>query len=215
MRRISMVIVLLLSMIGILAACSGGDTKKPTSDNNNGAAEENTSGKTDSEKEDGSEDGDDLSSILETIEDAEDQLNLGLGETGSFVTTLGTYDMTVTSAEQTDYEYEGIESELDCWVILDITIKNTSDQPLNAEDVMSSMELTETEEGSGYMDAAGAFESVTEFEGDIEPGKEQSAQFIAYAYDSDTYYFRKSSGNVAAGSSNQVMWEISTSEMKQ
>ena len=98
-------------MIGILAACSGGDTKKPTSDNNNGAAEENTSGNTDSEKEDDSEDGDDLSSILETIEDAEDQLNLGLGETGSFVTTLGTYDMTVTSAEQTDYEYEGIESE--------------------------------------------------------------------------------------------------------
>ena len=80
---------------------------------------------------------------------------------------------------------------------------------------MSSMELTEDEEGSGYMDSSGAFESVEAFEGDIAPGEEQSAQFIAYAYDEDTYYFRKSSGNIAGGSSNQVSWKINQSDMEQ
>src|SRR5699024_3992619 len=113
--------------------------------------------------------------LLKSIEEADDQLDLSLGDTGSFVTTLGTYDMTVTSAESKGYEFEGIESELDDWILLDITIKNTSDKLLIAEDLMDPMELTEDLEGSGYMASSGAFEGVEEFEGEIEPGEELSA----------------------------------------
>ena len=216
MKRTLITTLLILAMTWTLAACNNDNNNAP---NNNVNENENNQTTNNTENapsnEDGAENEDDLSSLLESIEEAEDQLDLSLGDTGSFVTTLGTYDMTVTSAELKEYEFEGIESELDLWILLDVTIKNTSDEPLNAEDLMSSMELTEDEEGSGYMDSSGAFESVEAFEGDIAPGEEQSAQFIAYAYDEDTYYFRKSSGNIAGGSSNQVSWKINQSDMEQ
>lgn len=212
MRRTLITSLLILAMTWTLAACNN-DAPNNVNENENNQTTNNTENAP--SNEDGAENEDDLSSLLESIEEAEDQLDLSLGDTGSFVTTLGTYDMTVTSAELKEYEFEGIESELDLWILLDVTIKNTSDEPLNAEDLMSSMELTEDEEGSGYMDSSGAFESVEAFEGDIAPGEEQSAQFIAYAYDEDTYYFRKSSGNIAGGSSNQVSWKINQSDMEQ
>ena len=200
MRRTLITSLLILAMTWTLAACNN-DAPNNVNENENNQTTNNTENAP--SNEDGAENEDDLSSLLESIEEAEDQLDLSLGDTGSFVTTLGTYDMTVTSAELKEYEFEGIESELDLWILLDVTIKNTSDEPLNAEDLMSSMELTEDEEGSGYMDSSGAFESVEAFEGDIAPGEEQSAQFIAYAYDEDTYYFRKSSGNIAGGSRSE------------
>ena len=212
MRRTLITSLLILAMTWTLAACNN-DAPNNVNKNENNQTTNNTENAP--SNEDRAENEDDLSSLLESIEEAEDQLDLSLGDTGSFVTTLGTYDMTVTSAELKEYEFEGIESELDLWILLDVTIKNTSDEPLNAEDLMSSMELTEDEEGSGYMDSSGAFESVEAFEGDIAPGEEQSAQFIAYAYDEDTYYFRKSSGNIAGGSSNQVSWKINQSDMEQ
>jgi len=211
MKRISITAILILSIIWILGACSDKNVSngEVATDNHSSENSETVSSEEDSPEED-----DDLASLLKSIEEAEDQLDLSLGDTGSFVTTLGTYDMTVTSAELMGYEFEGIESEIEEWVLLDVTIKNTSDEPLNAEDLIESMELTEMEEGSGYMDSAGAFDSVEEFEGEIEPGEEQSAQFIAYAYESDIYYFRKSPGNVAGGSSNQVIWNINIDDMK-
>ena len=212
MRRTLITSLLILAMTWTLAACNN-DAPNNVNKNENNQTTNNTENAP--SNEDRAENEDDLSSLLESIEEAEDQLDLSLGDTGSFVTTLGTYDMTVTSAALKEYEFEGIESELDLWILLDVTIKNTSDEPLNAEDLMSSMELTEDEEGSGYMDSSGAFESVQAFEGDIAPGEEQSAQFIAYAYDEDTYYFRKSSGNIAGGSSNQVSWKINQSDMEQ
>jgi len=209
--------ILTLALLLIVGACGDNNIPKDEKPANDG---DTTNQQTENEenngtKQDTSDSDDDLSSLLDAIEEADDQLNLSLGETGSFVTTLGTYDMTVTSAEIKGYEFDGNESELDTWVLLDVTIKNTSEEPLVAEDLMESMELTEDEEGSGYMDASGAFDSVQEFQGEIAPGQEQSAQFIAYAYESDTYYFRKSSGNVAGGSSNQVMWKITENDMKQ
>lgn len=207
MKRTLIISMLILAIIWMLGACNGTETPNEgdaKSDNSTENTEDNSS----------NSEADDELTTLKSIEEADDQLDLSLGDTGSFVTTLGTYDMTVTSAESKGYEFEGIESEIDDWILLDITIKNTSDEPLNAEDLMSSMELTGNLEGSGYMDSSGAFESVEAFDGEIDPGEEQSAQFIAYAYESDKYYFRKSSGNVAGGSSNQVIWNIDVSDMK-
>ena len=214
MKRTSITIMLALTIIWALVACSDKNESNEDAANNEDSVEneESESAESDSVEED--EEDDDLTTLLETIEDADDQLDLSLGDTGSFVTTLGTYDMTVTSAESKGYEFEGIESELDDWILLDVTIKNTSDEPLDAEDLISSMELTEDLDGSGYSDSAGAFDEAEEFEGEIEPGEEKSAQFVAYAYESDTYYFRKNSGNIAGGSSNQLIWNINTSDME-
>src|SRR5699024_10609562 len=111
------------------------------------------------------------------------------------------------------YELEDIESQLDDWILLDVTIKNTSDKRLNAEDIMGAMEVTDNLEGSGSIGAVGAFDGVKDFQGEIEPGEEQSAQFITEVFEADKYYFRKVSWNVSGGRSNQVIWIINSKSL--
>ena len=96
MRRTLITSLLILAMTWTLAACNN-DAPNNVNKNENNQTTNNTENAP--SNEDGAENEDDLSSLLESIEEAEDQLDLSLGDTGSFVTTLGTYDMTVTSAE--------------------------------------------------------------------------------------------------------------------
>src|SRR5699024_4036050 len=136
----------------------------------------------------------------------EDQLDLKLGDTGTFETTLGTYEMTLDDAELIGNELDGVKTMLDELILLDITVKNIGDTTLNIEDAIESMHISDSKDGSGFYDGAEDFESVEKFTGELEPGEEKSGQFISDVSRSDQYFFRKDSGNITAGSSNQVMW---------
>ncbi|WP_330948631.1 DUF4352 domain-containing protein [Virgibacillus sp. MG-45] len=144
----------------------------------------------------------------------EDQLDLVIGDTGTFDTTIGTYEMTIESAKLVGPEFEGIESQIDNFILVDLTIKNMSDDSLNLEDVMMSIQVTEDLDESGSHDSSHVFDSVNTFLGSINPGEEAKGQFIAEVYNSETYYFREDPGNVAAGGSNQVIWNIPAEEVK-
>ncbi|MBB5147066.1 hypothetical protein HNQ35_002283 [Cerasibacillus quisquiliarum] len=214
MKRLTLILTALLISTFMLVACSDDKDEVKESDNNV-VNEENNDGKDneDAEKDDDSKDNDDSGKSTSEIT-TEDQLDLKLGDTGKFDTTLGTYEMTVTSAKIIDSELDGNEPYNYGFILLDITIKNTSNHDLDAEDLMVSMEVTDNLDGSGHIDSSGAFESVQELEGTIKPGEELSGQFITDIYDSDEYYFRKKEGNVAGGSSNQVIWTIPADEAK-
>src|SRR5699024_1487808 len=143
MKRTSITIMLALTIIWALVACSDKNESNEDDTNNEDSVEneESESAERDSDEED--EDDDDLTTLLQTSEDADDQIVVSLGATCSLVTTLWTYDMTVTSAESKGYEFAGIGAELEDWILLDVTIKNTTADPLDPEDLVSSMELTE------------------------------------------------------------------------
>lgn len=211
MRKNIVNFMIIFVCISVLVACSDKDRlNNESSNNNNPVVNHNTN----TLEENTQEENDELTVLLQSIENAEDQLDLSIGDTGSFVTTIGMYDMTVISAELKGYEFKGIESQLDDWILLDITIKNTGDKPLNVEDVIDTMDMVDDLDSSGSMNASGAFDEINDFSGDINPGEEQTAQFIAEVFKADMYYFRKSSGNVAGGSSNQVIWNINLSDME-
>ncbi|TQS74629.1 hypothetical protein DX933_11885 [Ornithinibacillus gellani] len=219
MKKLLTIFAVLILSIGTLAACSDKDKEN----NDEGKSEEQSGESNDTNQDNEDANADDENEEAENADDeeskpgeidGEDQLDLVLGDTGHFDTTLGTYDMTVSAAELKGYDFEGIESQLDDWILLDVTIKNTSDKALNAEDVIGAMEVTDNLEGSGSIGAVGAFDAVKDFEGEIEPGEEQSAQFITEVFEADAYYFRKVSGNVAGGSSNQVIWNIKSEDLK-
>ncbi|WP_042148756.1 hypothetical protein [Paucisalibacillus sp. EB02] len=141
----------------------------------------------------------------------DDQLDLGIGDTGTFDTTLGTYDVTLVSAKLED-EINGEESDLDRFIILDFIVKNTSEETQNVEDIIYSLEVTENLEGSGFSDGSEFFDGFEKLSGKLEPNEEMEGKFITFVYDAEEYYFRKNPGNVAAGSSNQVIWTIKASE---
>ena len=150
-----------------------------------------------------------------TKEEIEDQVNLNIGDTGTFQTTLGTYDMTLDAAEIVGTELDGEESLFDELIFLDITIKNIGDDAFLIEEVMHDMVITDDIENSGASNGAEMFENIEIFEGELQPGEEKSGQFIGDIYSGDEYYFMKSTGNVAAGTSNQVLWTIQDSEARQ
>jgi hypothetical protein len=120
--------------------------------------------------------------------------------------------MTVDLANLVDTEIDDVLPKFDFFIVLDLTIKNTSDQALSLDDLIVSMEATEDLDMSGYSDIAGGFDSIEMITGTIEPGESVSGQFITEAYASEEYYFRKDPGNVTGGSSNQVIWTIKANE---
>lgn len=93
-------------------------------------------------------------------------------------------------------------------IVLDVRVKNIGDEVILAEEVMHDMEITIDLETSGSSNGAEEFDSIDVFEGETQPGEEKTGQFIGDIYTGDEYYFGKAEDNVAAGTSNQVMWTI-------
>lgn len=190
---------ILFVVLLVLGACSN-DTSKEKVEN------------TENEAESISPDEEDVNDSME--EEGQDQLDLLVGDTGTFVTTLGTYEMTLNDAALKGKEFEGVKSTRDDIILLDITIKNTEDDTLDLEDLIYSMEIADDLEGAGSGDNAEGFDTVDAFKGEIEPGEEKSAQFLTTVNTADEYFFRKDSGIVATKGSNQVIWTIKTEEIK-
>lgn len=206
MKNNMWITAIILLCILMLGACSNDEDVATDVDNN-----EEESNDLEGNEPDESENESDNETDDEEKPEVEDQLDLVLGDTGTFDTTLGTYEMTVEHAELSE-EVEEEKSTRDGFILLDITIKNTSDHPLDAEDLIYSMEVTNNLDHSGSTDHADGFDTVEEFNGELEPGDEQSAQFLTIVDDSDEYFFRKTVGNIGGGSSNQVVWTIQADE---
>src|SRR5690625_287183 len=217
MKKTTITMVMLLFTSILLIACSDKgdspkDNKQDIDDERIDLGDNNTNELEDPELD---EKGDDSSSdssagLFEITED--DQIDLKMGDTAIVQTSIGTYELTVDDAEIVGAELDGVSTELEQLIILDLTFKNVDDRTLNAEDLMSSLGITDILEGSNNHNSAEAYESIDDFEGELEPGEERKTQFIADVYTAEEYYFRQNPGVVAAGTSNDVMWTITAEE---
>lgn len=221
MRKIILLITTLLLTAFVLGACNTEDsTESENSEAETGKSNESTDSAENSEEDTtnenetdevdkSNEDAGSNNGIFEVTE--EEQLDLKIGDTGTVQTSIGTYELTVDSAKIVT-ELDGEESMLEELIILDLTFKNTDDKAIVAEDIMSMMGITDNFDGSNNHNSAEGFPSIEEFSGELAPGEERQTQFIADIYEADKYYFRQDQGNVAAGTSNQVMWTITAEE---
>lgn len=142
-----------------------------------------------------------------------DQLDLKMGDTGKFETTIATYEITLNGAELLN-EFDGREPELDSFMLLDLTVKNTSDTTKDVYELVNLLEVTDFLEGSGFSDLSDFFTSIDKFEGEIEPNEEISGQIITHAEDSEQYFVVTSPGVVATGATNDVIWTFTAEETK-
>lgn len=205
-------LVSIVSMICIvLVACGGTNTEEKNEANTETNTEENVQNSTEN-NDDANENKNDSENKREgTIED---QLDLSIGDTGTFDTTLGQYEVTLDKAELIEGELEGEKSTRDGYMLLDVTVKNITDETLDVEDLMYSMEVTDDLDYTGSQDHSDVYDTVEGFVGDIEPGEELSAQFLTIVDDSEEYFFRKAVGNIGGESSNQVVWSFDVAEAK-
>lgn len=224
MKKTLWLISILFISAMLLGAC-GDDKKKNENENNapdvnlneeqnKGNEEENNSVSNEENNIGNNETNENTNSEKPSKGDTGDQLDLKIGDTGTFDTVLGKYDMTLNSAELVDGEIEGEKSTRDGFIILELTIKNVGEAPVDLEDIIVSMEVASNLDHSGSTDHAAGFDTLKEFDGELAPGEEESAQFMTIVDDTENYYFRKLVGNIASGSSNQVIWTFSADEAK-
>ena len=231
MKKLLLLMMTGLLAITVLAAC-GDDDDTAVNENDNTETDVTEEGETQNENGDNETDTDDESndSSEETNnEDAsesessdgglfevteEPQMDLGVGDTGLVQTSIGKYELTLDAAEIVGTELDGEESLLDELMVLELTFKNIDDKPLIAEDLMFNLGLTSSLEGSNTSNNAEFFESIAVFEGEIAPGEEKQAQFIADVKTSEEYYFRPNPGVVANSTHNDLLWTITDEEAR-
>lgn len=216
MRKILFLMSTLLLALFVLTACSN-DKDSSVDENNKEEVEKETETNSDNSNEEStaeetSESDSSGSGMFEVTEDP--QMDLGVGDTGLVQTSIGTYELTLDSAEIVGTELDGEESLLDELIVLDLTFKNLDDKPIIAEDIMYNLGTASDLEHTNNDNSANFFESIENFEGEIAPGDEVKTQFISDIYTAEEYYFRPNLGTVAAGTSNDLLWTITDAEAR-
>ncbi|MFD1171479.1 hypothetical protein [Oceanobacillus picturae] len=210
-------VLLIVVITIILGACGSEEDTKPNEDEQNlnetieGEQKDNEEGEDNGTSSTDDEEDTDRSVGFETS--TEDQLDLKIGDKGKFDTDLTTFEITLNSAEIID-EVDDISSQLDSFIILDITLKNTGEETYTAQDLLYGLEVTAYLDSTGYQDYSEDFESVKGLEGDVSPGEELSGEFITEIPNAEEYFFHLRSGITGTGASNEVVWTIPAEEAK-
>jgi hypothetical protein len=220
MRKIFILVTLLFLTAFVLGACNNEDSveeESPAADpadatETTNLEEENN--ETNDNEESRAENEDPSSSDSSSSEKTEEgQSNLTIGDSATVQTAIGSFELTVDSAEIVGRELDGEEAMLDELIVLDLTFKNIDDEVLDAGDTLSGFEIADNPDGSGSSNFASGFESIEEFTGEIQPGEERTAQFISNIHTSDEYYFRQRISWVETGS-DQIIWTIADEEAR-
>ncbi|MEK3887596.1 DUF4352 domain-containing protein [Bacillus sp. FSL K6-3431] len=222
MKRILIMLGTLLLSITIFAACSSNSNEKendePIKENNTGegTGEANQSKDVDEQTKDENETSGDKENNEEKSNtssgDFKDQTDLKIGDSGQAESTLGKHEITIHSVKMLD-EIDGEAAMFDHFFVAEITLKNIGDKPIDAEDTIASLEITEDLEGSGSGDDSSFFNSIEALTGTIEPGQSIKGEAVFDGREANTYYIRTVSGLIASGAvKNKTTWIFEKSE---
>lgn len=211
MKKLLMTLLAGSLSLSVLIACENDDAETTTEDpeteevaESEGASESEAIAESTTDESNDSEG--------EDIEVPESQTGLRIGETAIVQSPLGTYELTLNSAELVGTELDGQEAYIDELIVLNLTYKNIGDESFKGEHEMINFGIATEQGGYQNTNAASSFESIEFFEGDIEPGETREAQFIADTKIADEYYFETGSGVVASGTYDEISWTITAEE---
>ena len=88
-----------------------------------------------------------------------DQLDLGIGDTAQISSNQGAYEITIHSVKKEE-TVEDNSSMFDYFLVVDATIKNIGDEPLDATNPVGVLEQTSRLSGSGSGDYSGDYETI-------------------------------------------------------
>jgi hypothetical protein len=220
MRKLTQLLFIMLLGVALLAAC-GEDTASDdnTTETNNNDATESEEGNERAEEENTNNEGtdneanedtevDDEESNAENNDDstgyAEDQ-DLTMGETGIYDSTLGTYEITLNAA-RTEDEVEGQDPIYDLYVITEVTIKNVSEDSIDAVELAASDMLNDQELSYGEAWDYG-------FEGEkIEPGETIDGELVFDV--SESSYYELVYGYAKPTVANEVRWRFEVDDIE-
>lgn len=138
----------------------------------------------------------------------EDQIDLNLGDLGRIETSLSTYEVTLDGVEFLE-ELEGQESQMDTFIIADVTIKNTSSEPIDIYDALTIFEVSTDAVGGGYGLRSESYEGVEVFKGELEPSEKRSGQLLFENVSGEQHFLKVREGLIEVGGvKNKVTWSF-------
>ena len=211
MSKLKLITTALLMIVLLIACSSDGDNETESEGNdpvtekeNNGSAENNDESD-DSDSEDS--DNDTTESDNEEKTSSSDGEILSLGETGVVESTLGEYEITFESFQLLD-ELEDQNNEDQIFIVLDVTVKNIGDEPLEGKHLYTSRLFDD--EGTSQ-EATFYFESVDIMEGTIEPGDSMEGEFVFGARKSSES-FELVYNHALSSLATELTWEFNVDE---
>lgn len=216
LKKYIKMIAILFAGSFILVACSNNnenntnDTANNTNENNNQANESNnteeaktsdTNGNKNSNQENESEVGNDKW--------GDDEMDLGMGDTGTLNSNVGKGDITLDSVEMVDDEdYE--ESFNGQYVLVHLTVNNNSDETMVVEDFLGSTELRVGDKAGGEM--WDYYDDLSDdMPEEIDKGDESSFPLVFDAKDTEEYELK--SGYHLENVSNKLNFSFTKDEV--
>lgn len=220
----SLVLVSTLVLSSILFACNS-DSESNNENTQESNAEDSTEvneTETDEQSDDEDEDSDITSEADDNTEndpegvlgdgEFEDQLELGIGETGNVETLIGRYSVTVNDVEILE-DVEGEMSELDYYIKVNYTLENIGDDEIDSREAIDTMESVHELDRSGFRDNAPYMEGIEGIEGSLSPGDSVTGDAVYDAYESEENYLRITEGLVGSGAAkNQILFTFTKDE---
>ena len=216
-----------LFVASMLAACNTEDTKDNTE--SQGTGSNNSSGVEENDNDNDQNDMDDADSDSDSDSDGDadgdadgifaegnfdDQLDLGIGDTGTVETLGGIFEFTVNDVEIME-DVNGELSDLDFFLFVNFTVKNVGEEEVDARDAINILEATDFLEGTGFSDNAEYYEGLDSIEGLLTTGDEVTGDALYNAHDADEYYLRVTEGLVGSGAAkNQIRFTFQKSEIE-
>ena len=218
MKRFLFLLVALFLSVSALAACSSESDNKEKTESTNGGVEKqpDTSRDTKGSSEDNeAEDSEDSkkNKVGDTSSgDFKDQTELKIGDTGQAESTLGKYEITVNSVQMKD-EINGKTPEIDHLFIIEYSVKNIGDKPIDAMETIKTLQLTVNLEGSGSGENTQHYPPSNPIAGTIEPGQSVTGEAVYQGFDAERYFIRTDPGLIAAGAvKNDTIWRFTKNE---
>ncbi|MEN0642153.1 DUF4352 domain-containing protein [Alkalicoccobacillus gibsonii] len=204
--------------VGVLLGCNNnnevveeGATVENNSNDDSSSSENETSTEGFPDKEDfGSEENSTSNNHSQALYD--DQDDLKIGDSGSVETTLATYQVTLDGLEIVE-QMNGVEPEMEVFVVADVTIKNVGENTIDINDSLLIWDISQRDEGGSYSERSQVYDVLDPFDGELEPGEEQTGQLLYENYDSEEHFIRVREGLLSSSAvKNKVTWSFSKEE---
>ncbi|HEY4602317.1 MAG TPA: DUF4352 domain-containing protein [Cerasibacillus sp.] len=191
MKRI--LIILITGLLLSVTACGGNDGgKNKTADNkkeNENTTEENGDEVTEGNKQNAEQDNEDVNDNESgDSEWGEDQLDLGIGDTGIVNNNFTSYEVTVNSVEFSEKLGEEYPQG-DKFALIELTLKNLGEDSYTAEDILGSVTLAD-EPGSSGMSWFYVEGVAEEWPGEMGTNESQTGYILFDIYNSDQYFLQ-------------------------
>ena len=132
---------------------------------------------------------------------SQEQSGMAIGDTAEVESNVQHFKITLDDVRFVD-EYEGTLSEFDDFAIVQYTVENLSDEPLDAYEAADIFEL------DGITDSSSAIEGFEPISGQLQTGETASGEAIYYAYQEAEHQIAVRPGVASVGGIDDITWDI-------